>query len=458
MEDPIELLKIYINFRNNIKTSIKSNKSKIIPCVIVTKEDLVNWKNFYEYSKDLKDLISDKFLLSEWSSRIKSKNHLKKPIFHILKDYNEIKTHLSKNKGISLLSKDFINNFQSSNKRLNQVNCYFGKDKIILKLYSIEYSDCLICKIGSKSSSQYIIYEIITPYNATIIDDILKKTSNLTKKSSFPNYNINKILNYKCDKKQICSQNCSNYDKDNSINKDLLKLNKIKCEGNISSLMNIINQEECNIPDCIFEFFVLLHKFNKDIKIKINEKNKTSEEYYLVNSELIGNLKVNYNYSEISKELEKIKYKDNYDFENKINDTINIIKHKNIINEVVPFDNIDIEPKKKYIYSRNHYIDFCIVNKNIFNAIEKIKIYFGSKKSSAPNKCWFYFKPQLFYKGKNFIKIGALNEDYIFVIHYFISLDLYNSIFYNILYEINNSKSVKDFFKKKNTNKFDLIN
>ena len=65
-------------------------------------------------------------------------------------------------------------------------------------------------------------------------------------------------------------------------------------------------------------------------------------------------------------------------------------------------------------------------------------------------KYQFYFRPQLFYKGKKFIKIGCLDKDYIFEIQYFITLDLTKANPSMIISELMNSSSVKNFFTKKN--------
>ena len=71
------------------------------------------------------------------------------------------------------------------------------------------------------------------------------------------------------------------------------------------------------------------------------------------------------------------------------------------------------------------------------------------------NKHPFYFKPQLFYTGKNprFIKIGTLNNEDVFEMHYYISVDLTSSILTTLLYELRNSISVENFFKNRHKKK-----
>ena len=65
-------------------------------------------------------------------------------------------------------------------------------------------------------------------------------------------------------------------------------------------------------------------------------------------------------------------------------------------------------------------------------------------------KYQFYFKPQLFYKGKTFIKIGHFDKNFIFEIQYFIKMDLMKGNSYSIVSEIISSKSVEDYFIRKN--------
>lgn len=468
MDDPKKLLKLYVDFRAKIKSLKNSSTSKHEPCIIVSKEDLANWKKFFLYSKEL---INNYSLQNEWESKIKNKKYLKKPIFNILSDYKAIKNHLSKEKGISLLNKEFISFYTQSNQNLNQVNCYFGNQKTVIAIYGgLSFSDCLICKIGSKSSSQYIIYETIYNYKSSLIDIIINKKNTLVaKKTSFPSYDINKIITYGCKKIQQNNNNESDI-KDNinyhdinfnNNNHDFNTKDKINKSVNVfDSKITGLTEDENNIPDSIFQLLILLYKFNKDIKNKIKTKDKSREQLYLINSGFLNNIKLSYNYNDICKELEKFKYNTEREFEYKISYFINLIKQKNIINEQVPLIDIDFEPEIKNCYSTNHYINFSLINEKIYNIIPKIIEDFGFDSPLKQLKYIFYFKPELFYISENFskgkyIKIGALNEDFVFEIHYFILLDLYNSSLYPIVYDLNNSKSLKQFFVSKSINNID---
>jgi hypothetical protein len=94
-------------------------------------------------------------------------------------------------------------------------------------------------------------------------------------------------------------------------------------------------KDDCNVPNSIFELFVLLFKFNKEINNKILNKDCKSESYYLINFDFLDNIKKVYNYKEVSQEIEKIKYKNDKEI-------IKLIQDKKIIKEKVPLDDIDI--------------------------------------------------------------------------------------------------------------------
>ena len=53
MEKPRDILNAYIKFRKTIKSSLKLNVPTTEQCIILTKEDMSNWKKYYEYSKKL---------------------------------------------------------------------------------------------------------------------------------------------------------------------------------------------------------------------------------------------------------------------------------------------------------------------------------------------------------------------------------------------------------------------
>ena len=212
------------------------------------------------------------------------------------------------------------------------------------------------------------------------------------------------------------------------------------------------SQVKSNIPICIFEFFFFLFKFNKDIKNKIENKDYNSELYYLINFDFIDNIKKIYNYKAICNELEKYNYINDKDFDNKYKDIIKSIKQKGIIKEKVIIDDIDIIPQVINFYGTLHNVNFTIINEKIFIIIMKIQNDFNLTKNNRLLKYQFYFKPQIFYRDRYFIKIGHLDKDNIFEIEYFIKLDLIRANSLMIVSEILSSQSIKDYFSKNNIN------
>ena len=204
------------------------------------------------------------------------------------------------------------------------------------------------------------------------------------------------------------------------------------------------------IPECIFEFLIYTYQFNKDFKNKIKTKYQLTEECCILNAELLNHIKMVYNYKGICKELEKYNYKSEYEFDRKIPEIINSIIQKEIINEYVPLNNIKIVPNIKEFFRKKHFIDFGIINDKILEATKKIKKQFGLTGKLNRIPITLYFSPQLFYKGDDFIKIGAVNADGVFEIHYFITVDLYSSTLSTLLYDLKISKTMEEFFKKKN--------
>ena len=437
MEKPKDILNKYINFRKKIKKSLNSKIATTEQCIIIPKEDISNWKNYYEYSKNLINNIS---LINSWESKIKSKNKNQKPKFHILRDYNAIKTHISKGGGISFVNQDFINYFNPSEKNC-KFNCYIGNNKIVIQLFGgITVHDCLICKTGSKSTLEYIIFETIHNYKYSLIDDVIKKKNSVIKeKNSFPLYDINKIITYKCKKIKNNDAGFGN----NAFNSYQNEINEIPT-----------NTNEGNIPDFIFEFLILLYKLSKDIKYKLASKDKSSEELFIINADFLNEIKMRYNYKAISKEVQTFNYVTENEFKNKIPDLIYSIRQKGIINEIVPLDdikNMSIDPIIKKLLTENHYVNFGLVNGRMFELIGQIKNFFGLTGKLSQFQNTFFFTPQLFYKRKdsNFIKIGILNDKDVFEMHYHIKLDLYQTTLLSLVYELNGAKSVHDFFKSK---------
>ena len=447
---PIDVLQTYTNFRIQIKSLIESNKSSMQQCVIITKEDMTNWKKLYEYSKKL---IYNNDDLNQWESKINLKN-IQKPTFHILKDYNEIKNHLNKGNGLSFVNIDFINYFVSSSK-IKIFNCYFGCKRMVIEIKNDKtYSNCLICKTGSKSTLQYFIFEKIVKYKKSLIDEILnKKKSLLEDKTKFQVYLINKIIIHNCKKIQN-----NNFSPDNTTINNKTNIhnnNNIVGKGNISksaidSFTNKISGiYKCNVPACIFEFLIFSYKFNKDLRKLIKAKDKSTYDYYILNAEFLNHIKKLYKYKAICEVLDKFKYKSEYEFEKEIPNLINSIMKNGIINEVVPLEDMKMIPFQEHLYNKWYNVNFCIINDKIYKTLEQIKKYFTLTKRLDKIKYSFYFCPQLFYKGKGVLRIGALNSEDVFETHYLIDIDLYNSVLFSVLYELNNSKTMKDFFQKK---------
>ena len=109
------------------------------------------------------------------------------------------------------------------------------------------------------------------------------------------------------------------------------------------------------------------------------------------------------------------------------------IKQKGIINEIVPLDDIKIVPNIQKIHSKPHFVNFGIINIEIYHVIEEIKSYFNLSQKLNQIKFTFYFSPDFLYQGKDSIKIGAIDADNIFDMHYFIVVILYNANFLSIL-------------------------
>ena len=303
MEKPRDILNAYIKFRKTIKSSLKLNVPTTEQCIILTKEDMSNWKKYYEYSKKLANNIT---LINDWELKIKSKNKNQKPKFNVLKDYNKIKTHISKGGGISFVNQEFINHFNPDEKKC-KFNCKIGNNKIVIDIYGgITVHDCLICKTGSKSTLEYIIFETIHNYKYSLIDDIIKKKNiNIKDKNSFPLIEINKIYCYKCKKIRNSDagidNNAFNFNQ-NNINFGNNKQDYIK-SNNVPN-----NSNEGNIPDFLIEFMILLYKLSKDIKYKLASKDNYSEDLYIINADFLKEIKMRYNYKSISEEIQKFNY------------------------------------------------------------------------------------------------------------------------------------------------------
>jgi hypothetical protein len=160
-----------------------------------------------------------------------------------------------------------------------------------------------------------------------------------------------------------------------------------------------------------------------------------------------------YNYKSINEEIQKFNYISEIEFKNKIPDLINSIIQKQIINEIVPLDDISvmkIVPNIEKLCGENHFVNFGLVNNRMYELLEQIKNFFRLYGKLNPIKNTFYFTPQLFCKGQNYIKIGFLNNEDVFEMQYYIKLDLCQTNLLSLVYELKAAKSAQDFFKSKN--------
>ena len=431
---------IYKKLRQEIKSIINSKKPVKKQFVLISKENIIEWKNLYKYSKEL---ISNNINLDEWESSLdlKFQNHQININFKFFKEYKDIKEHLNNKKGIALINKEFIKYFSPSNNRFKEINCHFGNGKIIMESSDNVHNKCLICKLGSKSSLKYITYEGLKNHNIKLIEEIIKNDyEKIIDKKNFSSYGVNKIEVF-----------------DNDIN-DNIKINsRKKILKNNNSRINIDNQiiqEEynCNIPNFIFEFFIRLYQFTKEIRHKIEIKSKETNNYYPINPNYIENIKIKFRYDEICKELKNFKYINEDDFEKKIPNLISSIKKKGIINEDFYFGDEKVLPNIEKFSNERHISNFSIVNIKIINLIKKIKNTYKLKNEPNSITFNFFYFPVFIYKNLKYIEIGALNQNDIFEGHYFIKMNLYDSSI-NILNEIRISKSLNDFFKKYKINK-----
>ena len=86
-------LKIYYKFKQKIKAG-KCDFRNSYPkykCFIISKEDILKWKQFYEYDESL---FLDDSLVKDWEIKINKKcQNKEKPTFKILSSFNEIKNN-----------------------------------------------------------------------------------------------------------------------------------------------------------------------------------------------------------------------------------------------------------------------------------------------------------------------------------------------------------------------------
>ena len=81
------ILDIYKHFRQEIKSIINSKSPVKKEFVLISKDNIIKWKNLYEYSKEL---ISGNYDLDVWETILndKFKNHPPIMVFKFFKEYN----------------------------------------------------------------------------------------------------------------------------------------------------------------------------------------------------------------------------------------------------------------------------------------------------------------------------------------------------------------------------------
>ena len=225
MEDPFQQIKKYFDFKNKLKNEKKLINKTYQPnkCYLISREDILNWKHFYEYDKSL---FSNNSLLKDWETKIKIKCQNKdKPTFKILKTFNEIKNTL--NVGICIINEDFINvsKIKSNTKITKLPKYYAGNEKIVIEFEDISYNFCYICKIGKKENAKYIHFERLRFSNKSLIEDIINAKEEKFGKREFTsggtNFNYNTCNRLDVTKKMNYKQKMLNSKNNNIINKNI---------------------------------------------------------------------------------------------------------------------------------------------------------------------------------------------------------------------------------------------
>ena len=423
-------LEIYHDFKKKIK--IDKNNNNIIStynCLIISKEDIIKWKEFYEYDEFF---FSNNTKLNEWEEKMKIKIQFQeKPTFKILKTYNEIRNNLSK--GICIINKEFISSedYKVNENSLREIKCYVGNTKILLELNDFTYGYYLICKIRKKETTKYIFFDNIRPYIKSMAESIIKAKDEILANRTFTFSNkFNICLFYR------------------------VKIHRNKDGDNYN------NDEEIKspIPDCIYETMILLYGLEKEIKNKIKNKIKDIDKYYLINFEWMKQFKEYFSYFKVCEKLETYNYNKYDDFQKNINFLIKEIKHLDIINEQKKLNDIPIIPQEDAINQNlklKHFTKFVIVNSKILDLIKAIKTCLGFTYTISNFKHYFNFcfSPQLFY-ASNFIDIGTFNQENMFVSYFYFDIQKIGYL-KSILDEIKKSNNIEEYFKlnKININK-----
>jgi len=411
-------IKSYKSFRSTIK-SLKSNNfiTKSNKYYLTTQQDILNWKSFYLYDREM---FSDDFDWEEWGAEIEQNRYATSPSIYFLTNFVIVKEKIKEKNKICLIDKDFANNFCSSN--LIDINCYFGFNKYVIEFDNGVDGWGLICKIGEKNLTKFIIIENIKFPLYHLIECIMKEKYDILSSNKF------KYGNLKLKTLII--------DMDNEKEEDLVKNN---------------NDNENSSFDLVIKIMILLYGLNKEIKNKMKKKLKKPEKYFLINSEWIRQFKNNYNYSIIYNYLlQKNKYYTYSQYESNINLILENFKQSNIINEnefalkdMKDISFIPFQSKLKNNFMQ-HYIKFNIITSKINYLIKKL-LTLQNINYYNNHAYYFYIGNKTILKADNFFEIGYFDFQEVFISKYYFLFDKNKNEY--IDKEINKLIKIKDINK-----------
>ena len=417
----------YKSFKDNIKCIMnKDIITKTNSYFFTTKKEISNWKSFYLYDKSM---FTDNFEWEEWGYKIEYNKYAENPSIQFLTNFNIVKEKIKEKNKIYLIDKNFAKNFCSFN--LVDINCYIGFNKYILEFDNGSDGWGLICKIGKKNSTKYIIIENIKFPVYKLIQYIMKEKEDILVSNKF-NYR-----NMKLKKLVVDIDNIKEKEEQN-------KKNFIINDGNNDNL----------IYDSILKVIILLFGLNKEIKDKMNSKIKKMEKYYLINSEWMKQFKNKFNYQEVYNYLlQYTKYSTFSQFESNLDYLFENIKNSNIIpkNKYTLKDiSVTIFPEKEKLKDNfmNHYIKYYIINYKIKELIKEIMNFQNINYDDLPFYN-FYLGSKYICKGENFFEIGYLDLQEVFISKYFI---LFNKKGYidNELNQLIKMNNIKNYFILRN--------
>ena len=419
-----EQIKCYKSFRNIIK-SLKSNNfiTKSNKYYLTTKEDILNWKSFYLYDREM---FSDDFDWEEWGAEIEQNRYATSPSMYFLTNFKIVKEKIKEKNKICLIDKNFANNFCSSN--LIDINCYFGFNKYVIEFDNGVEGWGLICKIGEKDSTKFIIFENIKFPIYHLIEKIMKEKYDVLSSNKF------KYGNLKL-KKLIIDMDNENDGEEKDLDKN-----------------NNNNENENSSFDLVLKIIILLYGFNKELKDKMKGKLKKSEKYFLINSEWIKQFKNNYNYSSIYNYLlQNSNYSTYSQYESNINLILKNIKISSIVkeNEFVLKDMKDIsyipfQEKLKNNFMQ-HYIKFNVINSKINEMIKKL-LTLQNINYNNNHAYYFYIGNKVILKADNFFEIGYFDFQDAFISKYYFLFDKNKNEYID--------KEINKLIKYKNINKY----